>query len=505
MTEQSFRREPYNLEAEQALLGAILINNEAHDRVSDLVKPEHFRVELHQQIFDTAAKMIAAGDRADPITLKPFFESAASVEPGVTAVAYLGILAARAATVINARDYGQTVYDLAVRRHLIVIAEDVLNTAYDSPVDFSPREQIEELETRLFSLAEAGKYGQGFTSFEGASSKAVTAALAARKRGGVSGLATGLRDLDSKLGGLQPTDLIILAGRPSMGKTALATNIAYNAARARARSLRERPVWAADHPSHAGAVVGFFSLEMSDEQLATRILAERIGVSSDRIRRGLINNEEERRLIAAQRELASIPLHIDQTGAISIAQLAARARRLKRQKGLGLIIVDYLQQATGTSKSKGGGRVQEVGEITTGLKALAKELNVPVLALSQLNRAVENREDKRPQLADLRESGSIEQDADVVMFAFREEYYVERAKPVESSLEYADWLAKMNEVGGKAEVIIGKQRHGPVGTVQLKFEPELTRFSNLARQSEAERARSNGHDEYQSLHERIAR
>ena len=449
--QQPFRREPHNLEAEQALLGAILINNEALDRVADLVKPEHFRDGLHRQIYDTATKMIAAGNRADPITLKPFFESAASVEPGVTAAGYLGKLAANAATVINARHYGQTIYDLAIRRHLIVIAEDVLNTAYDSPVDFSPREQIEELETRLFSLAEAGKYGQGFTSFDDASSKAVTAALNARKRGGVSGLSTGLRTIDKKLGGLQPTDLIILAGRPSMGKTALATNIAFNAARSRARSLLDKPVWAADNPSHDGAVVGFFSLEMSDEQLATGILSERISVSSDRIRRGLINDDEARDLKKARRELSSIPLFIDQTGAISIAQLAARARRLKRQKGLGLIVVDYLQQATGASKSKGGGRVQEVGEITTGLKALAKELNVPVLALSQLNRAVENREDKRPQLADLRESGSIEQDADVVMFAYREAYYHERAKPADkTSMEFQDWSAKMLEIGDKA-------------------------------------------------------
>jgi replicative DNA helicase len=476
-----FRTAPHNLEAEQALLGAILINNEAHDRVSDFLEAHHFFDPLHQQIFETAAKLIALGKQATPITLKTFFENAERIDQTLTVPQYLGRLAANAATIINARDYGQTIYDLAIRRHLILIGEDMVNAAYDAPVDFPPREQIEEAETRLFSLAETGKYGQGFLGFNTALVTAIEMANNAFQReGGLSGIATALRDLDNKLGGLQPSDLIILAGRPSMGKTALATNIAFNVARSRARSLAERADL--DDGGHDGAVVGFFSLEMSAEQLATRILSEQAGIPSEKIRRGMIDEPEFKRLVEASRAMSTIPLFIDQTGGISIAQLAARARKLKRQHGLGLIVVDYLQLLTGSQRRAAEGRVQEVSEITTGLKALAKELNVPILALSQLSRAVENREDKRPQLADLRESGSIEQDADVVMFVFREEYYVERTKPAEGTLEFQDWMTKMQLVSGKAEVIIGKQRHGPVGTVQLQFEANVTRFSDLARE-----------------------
>jgi replicative DNA helicase len=394
---------------------------------------------------------------------------------------YLGRLAANAATIINARDYGRTIYDLATRRQLILVGEDMVNAAYDSPVDFPPKEQIEEAETRLFALAETGKYGQGFATFASALTTAIEMANNAYKRaGGLSGIATGLRSLDAKLGGLQPSDLLILAGRPSMGKTALATNIAYAIARARARSLQDRPDLPPNDPAHDGAVVGFFSLEMSAEQLATRIMSERAEIPSEKIRRGMINDEEFKRLVETSQEMQNLPLFIDQTGGISIAQLAARARRLKRQQGLGLIVVDYLQLLTGSSRRASEGRVQEVSEITTGLKALAKELNVPILALSQLSRAVENREDKRPQLADLRESGSIEQDADVVMFVFREEYYIERAKPAEGTAEFQDWMAKMQLASGRAEVIIGKQRHGPVGTVALQFEANVTRFADLA-------------------------
>jgi replicative DNA helicase len=483
-TAPPFRRAPHNLEAEQALLGAILINNEAHDRVSHFLEPHHFFDPLHQQIYETTAKLIASGKQATPITLKTFFETAEKIDPTLTVPQYLGRLAANAATIINARDYAQTIYDLAVRRHLILIGEDMVNAAYDAPVDFPPKEQIEEAETRLFSLAETGKYGQGFLSFNAALTSAIEMANNAFQRdGGLSGIATLLRDLDGKLGGLQPSDLVILAGRPSMGKTALATNIAFNVAKGRARSLEDHPELAPEDVSHDGAVVGFFSLEMSAEQLATRILSEQAGIPSEKIRRGMIDEADFKRLVEASRDMASIPLFIDETGGISIAQLAARARKLKRQHGLGMIVVDYLQLLTGSGRRAAEGRVQEVSEITTGLKALAKELNVPILALSQLSRAVENREDKRPQLADLRESGSIEQDADVVMFVFREEYYVERTKPAEGTLEFQDWMAKMQLVSGKAEVIIGKQRHGPVGTVQLQFEANVTRFSDLAREA----------------------
>ena len=476
-----FRSAPHNLEAEQALLGAMLINNEAHDRVAGFLEPQHFYDPLHQQIYETAAKLIAAGKQATPITLKTFFTSSEPIDGSLTIAQYLGRLAANAATIINARDYGRTIYDLATRRQLIVIGQDMVNVAYESPVDFPPREQIEEAEMSLFSLAETGKYGQGFTTFSNALVTAIDMANNAYQReGGLSGIATSLKALDNKMGGLQSSDLIIVAGRPSMGKTALATNIAFNIARARARSLQERADLQPDDAGHDGAIVGFFSLEMSAEQLATRIISEQAGIPSERIRRGLIDEAEFKRLVEASQQMANLPLYIDQTGGISIAQLAARARRLKRQHGLGLIVVDYLQLLSGSGKRASEGRVQEVSEITTSLKALAKELHVPIIALSQLSRAVENREDKRPQLADLRESGSIEQDADVVMFVYREEYYVERTKPSEGTAEFHDWMAKMQAVSGKAEVIIGKQRHGPVGTVPLQFEANVTRFSDLA-------------------------
>jgi replicative DNA helicase len=474
-----FRQPPHNMEAEQALLGAILVNNEAMDRVGGFLEPHHFYDPLHQQIFEVAGKLIHAGKQATPITLRTFFENAEPIDSHLTVPQYLGRLAANATTIINAADYGRTIYDLATRRALIVIGEEMVNTAYDSPVDFPPEHQIHEAEGRLYDLAESGKYGQGFLAFGTALTQAIDMANAAYQREGhLSGLSAGLTDLDGKLGGLQPSDLVILAGRPSMGKTSLATNIAYNIAKA----FRSEKQANGEEKVTDGAVVGFFSLEMSAEQLATRILSEQAEISSEKIRRGMITEDEFRRLVHVSREMSQIPLYIDQTGGISVAQLAARARKLKRQRGLGLVVVDYLQLLTGSSRRASEGRVQEVSEITTGLKALAKELNVPVLALSQLSRAVEQREDKRPQLSDLRESGSIEQDADVVMFVFREEYYVERRKPSETNMEeMLKWQQEMALVHGKAEVIIGKQRHGPTGTVQLSFEANFTRFGNLAR------------------------
>ena len=473
----TFRQAPHNLEAEQALLGAILVNNESMDRVSSFLEPGHFYDPLHQQIYETAAKLIHAGKQATPITLRTFFENAEPISPGLTVPQYLGTLAASATSIINAEDYGHTVYDLATRRALIIIGEDMVNEAFDSPVDVAPREQIEKAESRLYDLAEQRKYGQGFLGFGNALTTAIDMAGAAYQRAGhLSGLSTGLMDLDNKMGGLQQSDLIILAGRPSMGKTALVTNIAYNVAKAyRPEQQPDGSIKAVD-----GAIVGFFSLEMSAEQLATRILSEQAEIPSEKIRRGMITEDDFRKLVEVSRVMSEIPLYIDQTGGISIAQLAARARKLKRQKGLGLLIVDYLQLLSGSSK-RGDSRVQEITEITTGLKALAKELQVPIIALSQLSRQVEQRDDKRPQLSDLRESGSIEQDADVVMFVFREEYYVERLKPSEGTAEFAEWQQKMMSVSGRAEVIIGKQRHGPVGTVPLSFESQFTRFGNLAR------------------------
>jgi replicative DNA helicase len=468
-----FRDAPHNVEAEQALLGAILVNNEAVDRVSNFLQSGHFSDPLHGRIYENASKLIRGGKRATPITLKTYFENEVPVGD-LTVPQYLGRLAANATTIINAEDYGRTIYDLAIRRQLIEIGEAMVNIAYDSPIDAPPAVQIEDAEQQLYELAETGKYGSGFEPFSAALTDAIDmAANAYHRDGGLSGLATGFADLDEKMGGLQRSDLIIIAGRPSMGKTALATNIAYHVAKA------HRPD-ADGEAALDGAVVGFFSLEMSAEQLATRIISEQAYIPSERIRRGKIDSDQFDRIVEVSQELQHLPLYIDQTGGITVAQLAARARRLKRQRDIGFIVVDYLQLLSGSSKRAAEGRVQEVSEITTGLKALAKELHVPILALSQLSRQVENREDKRPQLADLRESGSIEQDADVVLFVFRQEYYLERSQPRENTEEHRKWQEEMDAVTGKADVIIGKQRHGPTGTVTLQFTPEFTRFSNLA-------------------------
>ncbi|MEG6509712.1 replicative DNA helicase [Methyloligella sp. 2.7D] len=470
---EDFRQQPHNIEAEQALLGAILVNNEASDRVSSFLKVEHFFEPLHGRIFEAATKLIFGGKRATPITLKTFFENEEPVND-LTVPQYLGRLAANATTIINAEDYGRTIYDLAVRRELIQVGEQLVNTAYDSPIDSPPASQIEMAEQQLYELAETGKYGGGFTPFSSALTDAIDMAASAYSRdGGLSGLSTGFVDVDRKMGGLQSSDLIILAGRPAMGKSAFATNIAYHVAKS--YQLDPNTGKVAD-----GAVVGLFSLEMSAEQLATRIISEQASIPSERIRRGRIEPGEFDRIVEVAQEMQEVPLYIDQTGGISIAQLAARARRLKRQRGIGLIIVDYLQLLTGSSRRASEGRVQEVSEITTGLKALAKELNVPIMALSQLSRQVEQRDDKRPQLADLRESGSIEQDADVVLFLYREEYYLERRQPRENTEEHRQWQEEMDMVTGKAELIIGKQRHGPTGTVGLQFESQYTKFGNLA-------------------------
>ncbi len=474
----SFRQAPHNIEAEQALLGALLINNSAHDRVSSFLEPEHFFDPLHARIYETASKLIQAGKQASPITLKTFFEAEEPVGR-LSVPQYLGRLAANAVSVMNAHDYGRAIYDLSVRRNLIIVGEDMVNTAYDSPVDMPPQSQIEDAEQRLFELAEKGKYGSGFMSFSNALTDAIEMASSAYERDGhLSGLSTGLHDLDRTLGGLQKSDLVILAGRPSMGKTALATNMAFNVARAHRTEADAQGV----QKTVDGGVVGFFSLEMSAEQLATRIIAEQTEIPSERIRRGMIEEAEFRRLVEVTQEMQSIPLYIDHTGGITVAQLAARARKLKRQHGLDMIVVDYVQLIAGSSKRASDNRVQEITEITTGLKALAKELDVPILALSQLSRQVEQREDKRPQLSDLRESGSIEQDADVVMFVFREEYYVQRQEPSTTKVEeHQKWQDEMDQVQGIAEVIIGKQRHGPTGTVRMQFSADVTRFSDLAR------------------------
>ncbi|MCB4769268.1 replicative DNA helicase [Ancylobacter sp. Lp-2] len=477
-SEPHYRTAPHNIEAEQALLGAILVNNEAFYRVSDFLQPRHFFDPVHTAVYETSSALIRAGKVATPITLKTFLPAELDIG-GLTAPQYLARLAAEATTIINAEDYGRTIYDLSVRRDLIAIGEEVVNEAFEAPIDSTPQQQIEEAEKRLYELAETGRYDGGFLRFNDALKEAVDMASRAFQRDGhLSGTASGLDDLDQMMGGLQPSDLIILAGRPAMGKTSLATNIAFNVAAAyQSETLPDGSIRAKD-----GGVVGFFSLEMSAEQLATRILAEQAEIASYKIRRGDISEHEFDKLASCAQMMQTIPLYIDDTGGISIAQLRARARRLKRQRGLDFMVVDYLQLLTGSSKSSSQNRVQEITEITTGLKALAKELGVPIMALSQLSRQVESRDDKRPQLSDLRESGSIEQDADVVMFVFREEYYLKSKEPKEGTEEWFKWDQEMKAAQGVAEVIIGKQRHGPTGTVKVAFEAQFTRFSTLARQ-----------------------
>lgn len=470
-----YRTAPHNIEAEQALLGAILVNNDAYYRVSDFLKADHFQESIHKQIYKVTSDMIRAAKRANPVTIKTFLPENEKIGD-ITIAQYLARLAAEATTVINAEDYGRSIYDLATRRSLIVIGEDMVNIAYDAPVDMPPAGQIEDAERRLFELAETGSSNKGFQEFSSAINEAIDLAAAAFQRdGGLSGMSTGIGQLDQRMGGLQSSDLIVLAGRPGMGKTSLATNIAFNIAHNYKGDVE------ADGAPKAldGGVVGFFSLEMSADQLATRIISEQAEVSSSKIRRGEITEPDFEKLSYCAQEMQRIPLYIDETGGISIAQLAARARRLKRQRGLDVMIIDYIQLMQGSAKNAGN-RVQEVTEITTGLKALAKELNVPIIALSQLSRQVENRDDKRPQLADLRESGSIEQDADVVLFVYREEYYIRNREPKEGTEEWLKWDTEMREVMGKAEVIIAKQRHGPTGTAKLGFQAEFTRFSDLA-------------------------
>jgi replicative DNA helicase len=471
------REAPSNVQLEQALLGAIFINNEAFYRVSDFLEPQHFHEPLHQHIYELASNLIRAGKVASPVTLKTFLPADIDVN-GLNVSQYLARLAAEATTVINASDYGQGIADLALRRNLIRIGEDMVNQAFDAPVNAAPRDQIEDAERRLYEIAETSRFGSGFQRFAQALTTAVDMAARAYQRDGkLSGLATGLRDLDSKMGGLQPSDLIIIAGRPGMGKTALATNIAYNIAKAhRGETRADGHIQTID-----GGIVGFFSLEMSAEQLATRIIAERTGIPSSTIRRGGITETDFETIKDVSIELQHLPFYVDETGGLTVAQLAARARRLKRQRGLDVLFVDYIQLLQGSSRRAQEGRVQEVTEITTSLKALAKELNVPIVALSQLSRQVENRDDKKPQLSDLRESGSIEQDADVVLFVFREEYYLSNKEPRPGSEEHLKWQTEMAAVHGKAEIIIGKQRHGPTGTVQLQFEAAVTRFDDLSR------------------------
>ncbi len=481
-----YRQMPHNIEAEQGLLGALLINNDAFDQIADFLRPKHFFDPVHQRIFEAIAKLIGNGNLASPVTLKTWLEMDDGLRE-LGGAGYLARLASNATTIANAKQYGQTIYDLAVRCELIIVGEEMIGDAYDADIGDDPNRQIDRAEQALYEIAETGSYNAGFMAFEQTLTSAITMAERAYQREGkLSGISTGFKGLDNLLGGMQKSDLVILAGRPAMGKTALATNIAFTVAHNYLQAKQTGNVEARPDGSvlvKDGGVVGFFSLEMAAEQLATRMLAERSGVLSSDIRKGNIHEDEYNRLVTAARALNDAPLYIDHTGAIAIATLAARARRLKRQHGLGLIVVDYLQLVRASSGRFNDGRVQEVSEITQGLKALAKELDVPVLALSQLSRQVENRDDKRPQLSDLRESGSIEQDADIVMFVYREEYYLEREKPKEGTEEFALWQERMDAVHGAAEVIIGKNRHGPTATAKMAFEGKFTRFSDLAEET----------------------
>ena len=479
------RSPPHNIEAERALLGAILLNNRAYESVSDFLRPEHFCEAVHGRIYESAMRLIEQGHQANPITLKTYLEQDPLVQDA-GGISFLTGLANSVVTIINSGDYGRLIYDLHLRRELINLGQDMVNDAYDADLDENALRQIETSEQKLFELSASGSTEGGFQRFETALTDALDMAEAAHRRdGALAGTTTGLDDLDAKLGGLHPSDLLILAGRPAMGKTALATTIAYNAAHHFQHT---------DVEDDKGKLVAFFSLEMSSEQLATRILAERARLSSHEIRTGRLAHEDFGKLVSASQELYSLPLFIDDTPALTISAMRTRCRRLARQgrsekhNGLGLIVVDYLQLLDAGSSNRNDRRVQEISTISRGLKALAKELDVPVLALSQLSRAVEQREDKRPQLSDLRESGSIEQDADVVMFVYREEYYLERKQPQREGFDTEErfqekmlkWQDDMEAVHNVAEVIVGKQRHGPIGTVKLLFEPSFTHFDNLA-------------------------
>ncbi len=480
----SQRLPPSNVQAEQALLGALLANNRAYERVSEFLAPEHFADPIHGSIYQAVARRIEAGQLADAVTLKAEFEHSGVLEE-VGGTAYLAQLLTAMVGIINAGEYGRAIHDAWLRRQLIDLGETVVNNAFGADAELDGVQQIEAAEHSLFRLATDGAVGNGFISFEQALTEAIRGAERAFNRTGhVAGLTTGLRDLDAKMGGLHASDLVVLAGRPGMGKTSLATAIAFGAAKAIAAETR-----AADQNATSKRCVGIFSLEMSAEQLATRLLSEESQVSSDRIRRGDISQRDFDRFVQVSRDIASLPIEIDDTPAISLSALRTRARRLKRTKGLALIVVDYLQLMRPAAGTKPESRVLEIGQLTQGLKAIAKELDVPVLALSQLSRAVESREDKRPQLADLRESGTIEQDADVVMFIYRDEYYLEQREPKIAAFEnqekfhaaHEDWQRQMDRVHNQADLIIAKQRHGPTGTIQLFFEAQFTRFADLDR------------------------
>ncbi|NNG02700.1 MAG: replicative DNA helicase [Inquilinus sp.] len=467
---------PANEAAEQALLGALLVNNVAIDRVSDLLKPEHFHFAGHPQIYGACLRLREQQRTADAVTLATYLDRDGDLQ-AVGGPEYLSDLQSSVVSVLNVTDYAQMIYDLHLRRQLISLGEDVVNGAYRTDLDSAAVEQVHDAEEQLYALASEGEFRKDFEAFGDVLGRAIdNASMALNRDTHLTGTTTGLVDMDRMLGGLQRSDLVILAARPSMGKTALATNMAFNAARAYLNSSGKE-----------GAVVGFFSLEMSSEQLATRILSEESSIPSERIRKGDFPKKDFHRLVEASNLIHKVPMFIDDTAGLTVSALRTRAMRLKRQHKLGLIVVDYLQLMRPGGSSRQENRVQEISEITRGLKMIAKDLDLPVLALSQLSRQVEQREDKRPQLSDLRESGSIEQDADVVMFIYREAYYKSKQEPTLDTPEHAEWQAEMERVNNLAEVLIGKQRHGPTGTLRLHFEGAYTRFSNLEKLYDGDR------------------
>ena len=463
LVKNSLNELPNNIEAEQSVIGSILISNEIFDDINTIIKSNNFYDPMHRRVFDAIEKLIYSGMLANPITLKNYFDND---DDKINIPEYLVKITKFSSSTRQAIEYAKLIYDLYVKRELIKISENIIDNARINDLDNNGQKIIETSEKALFDLAERGSFNSSLVKFDSALKLTIEMASSAYKNDeGIVGVPTGLRDLDDKLGGLHNSDLVIIAGRPSMGKTALATNIAFNAA----KKLQD---------DGKKSCIAFFSLEMSSEQLSTRILAEQSRIKSNDIRRGRISEEEFDKFIETSKNISELPLFIDETPAISIAALSNRARRIKRIYGLDMVVVDYIQLMTAASSRKDG-RVQEISEITQGLKALAKELSIPVLALSQLSRAVEQRDNNKPQLADLRESGSIEQDADVVMFVYREAYYLERKEPRPATVEYAEWQAKMSEVSNVAEIIVGKQRHGPTGNVFLEFEAMFTKFKDI--------------------------
>ena len=453
---------PNNIEAEQSIIGSILLNNEIFDEINLLINSKNFYDPMHQKIYMAIEKLIYSGMLANPITLKNYFENE---KDELNIPNYLFKITKFSTSSRQAIEYSKLIYDLYVKRELIKISENIIDTAKSNDLDNDGKSIIENFEKSLFDLAEKGSFSSSLVKFDEAMKMTIEMASSAYKNEeGIVGVPTGLTDLDYRLGGLHKSDLLIIAGRPSMGKTALATNIAFNAAKKIQNDGRK-------------STIAFFSLEMSSEQLSTRILAEQSRIKSNDIRRGKISEEQFDKFIEVSKNISELPLYIDETPAISIAALSNRARRIKRLYGLDMVVVDYIQLMKASNFREG--RVQEISEITQGLKALAKELSVPVLALSQLSRAVEHRDDKKPQLSDLRESGSIEQDADVVMFVYREAYYLQGKEPRPATVEHAEWQAKMNDISHLAEIIIGKQRHGPTGNVMLEFEAMFTKFKDL--------------------------